>query len=177
MAHATAITRRPLDLALVIFFVISVLYGAIYSLPEGLGYPVSPDSPWPPLRSLYDWATAQEPQHLSPPPSLIATTLFDGFIQTPTLLFVIWGLIAAKPWIRTLSLIYAGAAVTNMLMYFATTFLGPTPPPHPAVYLPFNLPWLIGPAVLGLRMLPADPFGRQARMVGAAGLEPATRPL
>jgi hypothetical protein len=30
-----------------------------------------------------------------------------------------------------LSLIYAGAAVTNMFMYFVTTFLGAVPPPHP----------------------------------------------
>ncbi len=104
---------------------------------------------------------AQEPQHLDPPSSLIATTLFDAFIQTPILFFVVYGLVSMTPWIRTLSLIYAGAAVTHMFMYFVTTFIGPTPPPHPAIYLPFNLPWLIFPAILGLRMLRPDPFGGQ----------------
>ena len=45
------ILRRPLDLALVVFFSVSVVYGFLFSLPEGLGVPVSADSPWPPLRA------------------------------------------------------------------------------------------------------------------------------
>ncbi len=169
MTQAPGIFRRPLDLGLVIFFILSILYGFLDSLPEAIGLKVAPDSPWPPLRSLYDWAVAQEPQHLNPPPSLIATTLFDGFIQTPVLFFVVYGLVRARPWIRTLSLIYAGAAVTNMFMYFTTTVLGPNPPQHPAVYWPFNLPWLIAPLILGIRMLPREPFERQpGRRVVAA---------
>ena len=168
MDRSLSIFRRPLDLGLVIFFVLSILYGFLDSLPEAIGLKAAPDSPWPPLRSLYDWAVAQEPQHLDPPSSLIATTLFDGFIQTPILFFVIFGLVKMSPWIRTLSLVYAGAAVTNMFMYFVTTFIGPNPPPHPWVYLPFNLPWLIAPAILGLRMLPSQPFARQGARLAAA---------
>ncbi len=167
-AQALSIFKRPLDLGLVAFFVISILYGFLDSLPEAIGYKVAPDSPWPPLRSLYDWAVAQEPQHLNPPPSLIATTLFDGFIQTPILFFVVYGLIKCTPWIRTLSLIYAGAAVTNMFMYFVTTVLGDHPPPHPVTYWPPNLPWLIAPAILGLRMLPTEPFKRKEARLAAA---------
>ena len=45
------IWRRPLDLGLVAFFSLSVVYGFLFSLPEGLGVPVSADSPWPPLRA------------------------------------------------------------------------------------------------------------------------------
>jgi hypothetical protein len=150
--------RRVLDRALVGFFFITILYGLLFSLPEGLGIPVSPDSPWPPLRSLHTWAVAQEPAHLEPPPVLVASCLFDGVFQAPALVFVIYGLLRKRLWVRPLGLFYAGAAVTNMFFYFATTFLGPTPPPNLLVYLPFNLPWLIAPAVLGLRLLPAEPF-------------------
>jgi hypothetical protein len=160
MDKPVSILRRPLDLGLAIFFTLSILYALLDSLPEAIGFKATADSPWPPLRSLYDWAVAQEPQHINPPPSLIATTLFDAFIQTPILFFIIYGLVRMRPWIRTLSLIYAGAAVTNMFMYFVTTFIGPNPPPHPWVYLPFNLPWLIAPAILGIRMLPKEPFAR-----------------
>src|SRR4030095_7289110 len=162
-AAPVPIYRRPLDLALVLFFSVSVLYGFLFSLPEGIGVPVTPDSPWPPLRSLHGWAVAEEPAHLDPPPNLIAACLFDGFFQAPALLFVVYGLLREKPWVRTLALVYSGAAVTNMFLYFATTFLGPTPPPNLAVYLPFNLPWLLAPALLGLRMLPAHPFSRTVR--------------
>jgi hypothetical protein len=146
------VTRRPLDLALSLFFVVTILYGFIFSLPEGLGVPVAPDSPWPPLRALHAWAVQQEPAHLDPPPVLIASCLFDGLFQAPILLFIVYGLLRERAWVRTPALVYAGAAVTNMFFYFSTTFLGLTPPPDLAVYLPFNLPWLIAPALLGWRM-------------------------
>jgi hypothetical protein len=89
---------------------------------------------------------------------LRACCLFDGLFQAPVLAFVIYGLLRKRPWVRTLGLFYAGAAVTNMFFYFATTFWGPTPPPNLAVYLPFNLPWLVAPAVLAVRLLPEAPF-------------------
>jgi hypothetical protein len=146
----TPIYRRPIDFALVCFFSISVLYGFLFSLPEGLGIPVSADSPWPPL---HGWAVAEEPAHLEPPPNLIAACLFDGFFQAPVLLFVIAGLVRLRAWLRPLGLVYAGAAITNMFFYFTQTFLGPHPPPNVAYYLAFNLPWLIAPIVLGVRLL------------------------
>jgi hypothetical protein len=152
------VNRRPLDLGLSLFFCVSILYGFLFSLPEGLGFPVAPDSPWPPLRSLHGWAVAQEPAHLDPPPVLIASCLFDGLFQAPILLFIVYGLLRERPWVRTPALVYAGAAVTNMFFYFSTTFLGPTPPPNLGVYLPFNLPWLIAPALLGWRMRGGAPF-------------------
>ena len=150
------ISRRPLDLALVVFFSISVLYGFLFSLPEGLGVPVSADSPWPPLQALHEWAVAEEPAHLDPPPNLIAATLFDGLFQAPCLLFVMFGLVRQKRWLKPLGLFYSGAAITNMFFYFVQTFLGDHPPPNTAYYLAFNLPWLIAPALLGARVLLAE---------------------
>jgi len=129
-----------------------VLYGFLFSLPEGLGVPVAPDSPWPPLRALHGWAVAEEPAHLDPPPNLVAACLFDGLFQAPALLLVIVGLVRLSPWLRPLALFYGGAAVTNMFFYFTQTFLGPHPPPNTAYYLAFNLPWLLAPAILVARV-------------------------
>src|SRR5262245_52884096 len=111
--ESRSMLRRAVDLALVLFFSVTILYGLLFSLPEGLGVPVSPDSPWPPLRSLYDWAIAEEPAHLDPPPNLIAACLFDGFFQAPALLLVMIGLVAQRAWLLPLGLVYSGAAVTN----------------------------------------------------------------
>jgi hypothetical protein len=158
----TPIHRRPVDLALVCFFSMSVLYGILFSLPEGLGVPVTADSPWPPLRALHGWAVAEEPAHLDPPPNLIAACLFDAFFQTPVLLFVIAGLVGLRAWLKPLGLIYAGAATTNMFFYLMQTFLGPHPPPNLAYYLAFNLPWLVAPIVLGVRLLLRADLGRAA---------------
>ena len=45
--NAKPITRRPLDLGLALFFSISVLYGFLFSLPEGLGADGSRSRPGP----------------------------------------------------------------------------------------------------------------------------------
>ena len=160
------IAKRPLDLALVLFFSISVLYGFLFSLPEGLGVPVAADSVWPPLRALHGWAVAEEPAHLDPPVSLIVSCLFDGLFQAPFLAVLIYALWAGKPWIRLPSMIYAGAAVTNMFYYFTQTFLGPDPPPNLGTYLVFNLPWLLAPMVLAVRMRSPEPFAAVGKPSG-----------
>lgn len=63
---------------------------------------------------------------------------------------------------RPLGLVYAGAATTNMFFYFTQTFLGPHPPPNVAYYLAFNLPWLIAPIVLGVRVTTDRDLDRDA---------------
>lgn len=158
MTGVRALRRRPLDLLLVVFFGVSVVYGLLYSLPEGLGVPVSADSPWPPLRSLYDWAVRVEPAHLDPPPGLMARCLLDGFVHAPFLVVLIYALVTGRSWIRIPAFIYVGSAVTNMLLYFYETFLGPHPPLDLAVYVPLNLPWLLFPLLLAWRMRHPEPF-------------------
>ncbi len=73
----TSIFKRPVDLLFIAFFSISIVYGFLFSLPEGLGVPVSADSPWPPLRALHGWAIAEEPAHLNPPPNFIYYMVFN----------------------------------------------------------------------------------------------------
>lgn len=143
---------RPFDLLLVAFFTVSIAYGFAVSLPEGLGLPVTADSPWPPLRSLHGWAVEQEPAHLDPPAGLVASCLFDGLFQAPLLCFLVVGLVRRRRWPRGPALVYAGAGTTNMFFYLFETFLGPHPPLHLAVYVPFNLPWALAPVLLGLRV-------------------------
>jgi hypothetical protein len=160
VARVLPLRRRPLDVVLAGFFVVSIVYGFAFSLPEGLGVPVAPDSPWPPLRALHGWAVEQEPAHLEPPPSLVASLLFDGFVQSPFLLVLVHALLRGREWIRVPALVYAGAATMNMYVYFFQTVYGPHPPPHPAVYWPLNLPWLVAPMVLAWRMRRAPAFAR-----------------
>ena len=152
----TPLTRHWLDYLFLPFFAIGAIYAALFSLPEALGVPVTSDSPWPPLRSLHTWAVEQEPQHLHMPPTLQASTLYDGFVQLPLLLVLSFGIWKLKPWswLPTLGLAYAVSAVANMYFYFMQTFLGPHSPPHLGTYLPLNLPWLIVPMLFAYRCWP-----------------------
>lgn len=143
-------TRRRLDYVLLPAFVFGIVYSLVFSLPEALGVPVSADSPWPPLRALHSWAVDQEPQHLDMPPTLQASVLYDGFVQSVMLVVLLVGLGTLKQWswLPTLALVYGVSSVTNMYFYFMQTFLGPNPPPHLGTYLPLNIPWVIVPLLV-----------------------------
>src|SRR5688572_21948549 len=78
MTTAPQLVRRRLDYVLIPALILGVVNSIVLSLPEGLGVPVAPDSPWPPLRHLHAWAVEQEPQHLVMPPTLQASLLYDG---------------------------------------------------------------------------------------------------
>ena len=156
--------QRPVDILIVGFYTISVLYGLLFSLPEALGIPVSPDSPWPPLRYLYEWAVAEEPTHLLQPLPifLLSAVAIDGFIHSPFLCVMLYAFIVGKNWIRLPALVFAGSAITNMYYYFMATLLGDHPPPNTLYYLVFNLPWMLMPMLLIWRVRHEKPFGETA---------------
>jgi len=160
-----ALVRRRLDYLLLPALVVGILNSVALSLPEGLGVRVTPDSPWPPLRSLHTWAVQQEPQHLVMPPALRASLLYDGFVQLALVVVLVVGLARLKdwPWLRTVALVYAVSAVMNMYFYFMQTFLGPDSPAHLATYLPINLPWLLVPVLVAYR------FSSRAQRLGRSG--------
>jgi hypothetical protein len=159
------LVRRRLDYLLLPAFVLGIINSIALSLPEGLGLPVSPDSPWPVLRSLHTWAVEQEPQHLVMPPPLQASLLYDAFVQLPLLVVLTIGIWKLKswPWLGTLALAYSVSAVMNMYFYFMQTFLGPDSPPHLWTYLPMNLPWAIVPILVAYRFWPYFAADSQAR--------------
>ena len=147
------LVRTKLDYLLIPALILGIVNSLVLSLPEALGVPVAPDSPWPPLRALHTWAVEQEPQHLVMPPTLRASLLYDGFVQLALMVALVLALIRLTqwPWLRTLAIVYAVSAVMNMYFYFMQTFLGPDRPPHLGIYLPINLPWLIVPMLVAWR--------------------------
>ena len=165
---SASLVRHRLDPWLIAFFVVAMLNGALLSLPESLGVAVSASSPWPPLRSLHQWAVTQEPAHLHIPPALQASLVYDGFVQTPALIVLVVGLVRLRrglpvgSWLRPFGLVYAAVAVANMYFYFFQTFEGPWPPHHLGVYLPMNLPWLILPMLLAYRLWPRTQAARSS---------------
>lgn len=160
---APGLVRSRLDYLLIPALTLGIVNSIVLSLPEALGVPVAPDSPWPPLRALHTWAVEQEPQHLVMPPTLQASLIYDGFVQLPLLIVLVVALISLKRWwwLRTLAIVYSVSAVMNMYFYFIQTFLGPDRPPHLWTYLPINLPWLIVPMLVAYRFWKVrDPEGQ-----------------
>lgn len=161
------LVRSRLDYLLIPALILGIINSIVLSLPEALGVRVAPDSPWPPLRHLYNWAVEQEPQHLVMPPTLQASLLYDGTVQLAMMLILVVALIRLNQprWLPTLAIVYAVGGVMNMYFYFMQTFLGPDRPPHLGTYLPINLPWLIVPILMAYRF-----------WVSAPGAEPRAQP-
>jgi hypothetical protein len=162
---SSPLVRRRLDYLLLPAFVLGIINSFALSLPEGLGLPVAPGSPWPVLRALHTWAVEQEPQHLVMPPPLQASLLYDAFVQLPLLVVLTIGIWKLKswPWLGTLALAYSVSAVVNMYFYFMQTFLGPDSPPHLWTYLPMNLPWAIVPILVAYRFWPYSAADSRSR--------------
>ncbi len=153
--------RRRWDWIFLVFFGVSVLYGFVYSIPEGLEVaPIAADSAYPPFRALYGWALRVEPAHLDPPPSLVFRSLLDGFVHAPFLCVLLWAIVKGKSGIRIPALLYVASAVTNMGGYFWESFHGATPPLQVGTFWAFNLPWLFVPILMGVRMRRSEPFTR-----------------
>ena len=154
------LSKRPIDILLIAFYAVSFTYGFLFNIPEALGVAVSPESPWPPLRWLYEWAVAEEPAHLLVPLPifLFSAVAIDAFIHTPFIAVMIYAIINEKNWIRLPCWLFAGSAITNMYYYFMATLLGDHPPPNTFYYLVFNLPWLLMPMLLVWRMRHPQPF-------------------
>lgn len=161
-AKTLQLRERPVDILLIAFYFVSISYGLLFSLPEALGVPVAPDSPWPPLRGLYEWAVLEEPTHLQAPLPVFlwSAVAIDGFVHSPFLCVMVYALWTGKTWIRYWCLLFAGSAVTNMYYYFASTLMGDHPPPNLAYYMAFNLPWMLMPMLLAWRMRHPEPFTR-----------------
>ena len=171
MTAAPGLVRRRLDYVLIPALILGIVNSIVLSLPEGLGVPVAPDSPWPPLRHLHTWAVEQEPQHLVMPPTLQASLLYDGTVQLAMMLVLAAALIRLhqRRWLPTLAIVYAVGGVMNMYFYFMQTFLGPDRPPHLATYLPINLPWLIVPILVAYRFWVTAPDAEQRAQPAAEG--------
>jgi len=168
---APGLVRSKLDYLLIPALILGIVNSIVLSLPEGLGVPVAPDSPWPPLRHLHTWAVEQEPQHLVMPPTLRASLFYDGFVQLALMLVLVVALIRLNQprWLPTLAIVYAVSAVMNMYFYFMQTFLGPDRPPHLWTYLPINLPWLIVPILVAYRFWPLQTSASSEGEVASVG--------
>lgn len=154
-----SIRQRPFDLALVIALALMSLNSFIYSLPLSFNpYALSPDSPFAPFRSMYNWGLTVEPAMINPTPALVIRFILDAFVYGPFQLLAIYAIIRGKNWIRIPAFIYVSSMLTNMTIHFYDAYMGPYAPLNNALYIPANLIWLLIPLALAWRMRHPKPF-------------------
>ena len=82
-----------------------------------------------------------------------------GIVYGPFYLVLVYAFVRGANWIRIPALIYIGAMVYGMIQFLYWEFALGMPPRNLPVFFAFNLPYLVVPLLLGLRMRRPEPFG------------------
>jgi uncharacterized protein len=171
--------QRPLDIAILIFFLVNILFityvvdleQLVIPDPYHFTYPL-----WPPsaaVNAVHWWGSHFDPVLMARPAWWRMTIWIDALFFGPFYLFAIFAYWRGKPWIRIPSIIYASMLLTNVLIILYEEAYGSHAAPDFSVVFLANLPWLAFPIVIMLRMgLDEQPF---IHPVLQSGIQPSRR--
>lgn len=159
-----ALRERKIDLLFLIFFVINIgfityvvdLEQLVIADPVHFEYPVWPPAP---LVDLVHWyGSTYDPLLMARPPFWRMTIWIDVVFFGPFYLFAIYAFIRGRDWIQLPALVWSGTMMANVLIILMDERYGVTPAPNFPMVLALNLPWLLMPFAMMLRMRRPYPF-------------------
>jgi hypothetical protein len=155
---------RPLDIFFAVIFVVFALTSGISDALPTLGIPMTPDSTNFLARANYWYAVDADPLFLHPPIWMRIVTGLSTFVYGPFYLLLSWCLVRGRNWIQLPAVIYATmiATFTGILVFGVEFFGEPQLRSLNAVkFLSFNLPYVLIPILLLVRMRRPMPFTRR----------------
>lgn len=156
--------ERRIDLFFAVLFVVFALTSGISDAVPTLGIEMSPDSPNPLARANYWYAVDADPLFMHPPVWMRLVTGLSTFVYGPFYLLLSWALVKGKNWIQLPAVIYATmiSSITGVLV-FGVEFFGEPEfrTLNPVKFLSFNLPYVLLPILLLVRMRKPMPFTRR----------------
>jgi emopamil binding protein len=169
MRRTVPLRRRPLDLALIAFFAVNLLFTTyVVSLEQVViadPFHFSPP-PWPPERLLalvHWWERSFDPLLLARPAWYRATIWLDVLGFGPFYALAIWAFATGREWIRLPSVIWATMLFTNVFIILFDELWGIHATPHPGVVVAANASWMIVPVLVVWRMARSEhPFTEEA---------------
>ncbi|MGH8461002.1 MAG: EXPERA domain-containing protein [Stenotrophobium sp.] len=161
--------QRPGDIALLLFFFISLFYVALVVDMEQL---VIPDAAnftypvWPPaflVDNVHWYGHKFDPLQIARPAWWRACIWHEMTFGVPFYIFAIYAFIKGREWIRVPALLYGAGLITIVLIILYEERFGPYAAPNYLDVVLFNLPWLLAPAYMIYRMWRyPHPFTRPA---------------
>jgi hypothetical protein len=114
--------------------------------------------------SNYWYAHDADPLFMHPPDWMRIVTGLSAFVYMPFYLVLVYALLTGRNWIQLPAVIYATMIVSlTGIVVFGVEFWGEPMwrTPDPGKFLPFNLPYVLVPLLLLIRMRRPDPFRRR----------------
>ena len=116
------------------------------------------------VQSNYWYAHDADPLFMHPPDWMRIVTGLSAFVYMPFYIVLVVALVTGRNWIQLPAVIYATMIVTlTGIVVFGTEFFGEaaTRTGNPAKFLAFNLPYVLIPLLLLVRMRKPEPFTRR----------------
>jgi hypothetical protein len=176
MRLSIPLSRRPLDVALVVFFAINLCFTTYVVSLEQLVI-ADPSNftapPWPPaplLSLVHWWERSFDPLLVARPAWYRATIWLDVLVFGPFYAAAIYAFTRGREWIRIPSVIWASMLFTNVFIILFDELKGIHATPTPAVVVAANAPWLIVPVLVTWRVVRSPhPFTREVAAAPTAG--------
>jgi hypothetical protein len=163
MPRPSPLRRRPLDVFLVLFFLVNLLFVTyivdleqiVIPDPHHFSYPG-----WPPAYFVdvsHRFGDAHDPLLMARPPFWQMTIWIDVVLFGPFYAFATYAFIRARNWIRVPALVWSGMMLSNVLIILMEERYGQYANPHFPFVVAVNAPWLLLPLLMIWRMR-RDPF-------------------
>lgn len=156
--------ERRIDLFFAVLFVTFAVTSGISDAVPTLGIEMSPDSTNPLARANYWYAVDADPLFMHPPVWMRFVTGLSTFVYGPFYLVLAYCLVKGKNWIQLPAVIYATmiSSITGVLVFGVEFFGEPEFRTQNAFkFLSFNLPYVLMPILLLVRMRKPLPFTRK----------------
>jgi len=165
MRKTIPLSKRPLDLIYLAFFVINLSFityivdveQIIIEDPAHFQYPIWPPAPLVDL--VHWWGRNFDPVLMARPAWWKATIWIDSLLFGPFYAFAIYAYVKGREWIRLPTLLWGAVMMTNVTIILSEEMFGPHATPRLGVVLLANAPWFLFPIALIARMARAEhPF-------------------
>jgi peptidoglycan/LPS O-acetylase OafA/YrhL len=163
-AQNLSLRLRSVDVFFVVIFSAFTITSLISDLLPTIGVDISHPSSNFFVNSNWWYAHDTDPLFMTPPVWMRIVTGLSAFAYMPFYVLLVLALIKGWNWIQLPAVIYAAiiAAITGIVV-FGVEFFGEPQwvTPNPAKFLAFNLPYVLVPILLLIRMRKPSPFARR----------------
>ncbi|WP_245979833.1 EXPERA domain-containing protein [Gryllotalpicola protaetiae] len=158
------ITQRPIDFLFLVVFAVFIVTSIISDSVEGLGLDQVADSPNILVRWNFWYASNFDPLYQAHPLWLRFISGTSAFVYIVFYVVLLFALVRGWNWIQLPSVIYATMIIAlTGIPIFGVELFGPAgqATPNVGVFLAFNLPYIVFPLLLLIRMRKPLPFTRR----------------
>ena len=116
---------------------------------------------WPPapfVTMVHNYGALQDPLLMARPQWWKDTIWLDVVFYGPFYVVALYAFIRGRDWIRIPAIFYSGMMFADVFIILGEEIAGPHATPHLPAVLSFNLPWLLIPILLTVRLWKGSPF-------------------